>query len=86
MKLKLVSVIVLVGLSMNSENSTEDLLLAPCFLGRLYNFCNSAIIFYLMEVTMCRRSTCFLDSEMTEYYQKSAAKIASLQKLKAENL
>ena len=35
---------------------------------------------------MCRRSTCLLDSEMTEYYQKSAAKIASLQKLKAENL
>ena len=31
---------------------------------------------------ICRRATYFTDSGMMEYYQKQAAEIASLQKLK----
>ena len=64
------------------KNSMGNLLLILRFLGKLNNSCNFVIELSLMYVTMiCRKGTYFTDLEMTEYYQKCAAEIASLQKL-----
>ena len=49
-----------------------NLLPAPRFLRGLCKFCDFAITFPLMEVTMIyRRATYFTDLEMIEFYQKN---------------
>ena len=54
------------------KNRMGNLLPALRFLGRMYNFCNFVIIFFLMQVMMmCGRVTYFTNLEMIEYYQKT---------------
>ena len=54
------------------KNRMGNLLPALRFLGRMYNFCNFVIIFFLMQVMMmCRRVTYFTNLEMIEYYQRT---------------
>ena len=56
------------------KNRMGNLLPALRFLGRMYNFCNFVIIFFLMQVMMmCRRVTYFTNLEMIEYYQRTCS-------------